>query len=309
MKFPDAFAVPERALLAISGTDARSLLQNVITGGMTKLTKPGEAIHSGLLTPQGKILFAFFVVQIDEGFLIDVDAPSATGLKTRLQMYKLRSDVAVEDGQTDWTVGIALPAGSEVAPTDGATDSDRDLFGVTDPRSAALGHRIYTRDASVLKQPDTAQLDVAINNQIVEAIPEFGRDYETATTFPHEANWDREGSVDFKKGCYIGQEVVSRMHHKAVVRKRFVTLRSAHDPDEQFTVGSPITAGRAKLGQVTSVSTAGDIALGLIRLDRAVEALDGGDVIHAGEAPVVIATETLNAYREAASEKQAANLA
>lgn len=279
-----------RGLVHVTGPDAVALLDNVITNdmgrlrgeppGTTNAVHAGTAIHAGLLTPQGKILFAFFVVPVEEGFLLDLPSGDVSAFMKRLTLYRLRAKVDISDVSDRWSVSLA----SNASPVTGIT--------VSDPRHASLPHRNYRAEP---RAPDADAFSEAAycDARIAATVAEIGADYESATTFPHEANWDRDGSVDFKKGCFIGQEVVSRAQHKAVARKRFVTVRS----DGALETRADVKAGAATIGQIGSVASDGREALALIRLDRAVVALAADTPVTTGTATLTIRQAELDDYR------------
>ena len=138
-------------------------------------------------------------------------------------------------------------------------------------------------------------------------IAELGKDFGPGEAFPHDVNWDLTGAVSFRKGCFIGQEVVSRMQHKAVVRKRIVRIGcEAGGTSQPLAGGTDMTTGPATIGAVGSVHSDGRRALAMVRLDRAAEAIDKGDTILAGDTPVVVDPDALSRYREAASKRETA---
>jgi tRNA-modifying protein YgfZ len=259
----------DRGLVRVVGPDARKLLNGLVTNDLDKLdTQP--AIHAGLLTPQGKILFDFFIVKAgSDALLLDVARASCDALIKRLTMYKLRAAVTIEAAPADLVVGALwgdaarVPAGVIAYP---------------DPRLAALGQRFVAPDGRVGEIP-ASQCDEAVYHvhRIALGVPEGGLDYAFADTFPHEALFDQLNGVDFKKGCYVGQEVVSRMEHRGTARNRIVPVEATGN----LTAATAITAGAASLGHIGSV--AGHAGLALIRLDRAHEATQKGQAISAGD--------------------------
>ncbi|MEO1694338.1 MAG: folate-binding protein [Pseudomonadota bacterium] len=298
--------VPDRAVLHLSGADARTLLDNTTTGGISRLSETNRIVHTGLLTPQGKILFAFFVVQTNDGFLIDTDAASSAPLTARLTMYRLRSDATIAPARAATSDTGEDATGWRVALSDARPDTLPDgAIAAPDPRSDALPWRLYVpSEASMPIAPMTpAHVGHVRDIRVRAGVAELGADYESATTFPHEANWDQDGSVDFKKGCFIGQEVVSRTQHKAVAKRRFTRVAAANGSGtaSPLVTGATITAGPAKIGAITTVASDGREALAALRLDRAVEAIEAGTAIHAGDAVIEIAAAALEAYRVAAA--------
>ena len=234
---------PDRAVLRLTGADSRHFLQNLLTADVDHLA-PGTATYAALLSPQGKILADLFVVAEADGFLIDCAASQKPDLVKKLTLYKLRANVALTDlaDQTILVSPAALPGGWH------------------DPRLSAMGWRgIADRGAAPSPDYDAAR--------IAAGLADSDADIGTNQLFPHEANLDQLGGVSFSKGCYIGQEVVSRMEHRGTARSRILPLALSGPAP---IPGTGIRAGDKLVG--TLLSSAGSRALGLIRLDRLAEA-------------------------------------
>jgi folate-binding protein YgfZ len=263
-----------RAVLRVGGPDAGKFLQGLITNDIGK-AHDSAAIHAGLLSPQGKILFDFFVVPDGDGFLIDVALATADDLLKRLGFYRLRAQVEIE----------AKPE-SRVAAAWGGTP--RPLTGAVvfaDPRLPELGQRMILPKATAIADLDCVAAPEGDYDslRITLGVPEGGRDYAFGDAFPHEALFDQLNGVDFAKGCYVGQEVVSRMEHRGTARKRIVpVVGEAQLPAS----GTSVKADGAVIGALGSVC--GDAGLALIRLDRAEQALAGGKQISAGGVAVTL---------------------
>lgn len=260
-------ALPGRAVIAITGEDARSFLQRVITRGPEGLA-PGGAMFSALLTPQGKVLADFILFDDGEGgLLIDAPASEAAGLVKRFSLYRLRAraDIALRPD-----LGVAGARGEGEAELRTVA-----LAAAPDPRSASLSLRAIVPAGG---PEDEAGYEAA---RIAALTPEFGRDYGPAEAFSTDVNHDLMAGIDYRKGCFVGQEVASRMHRKGGVRKR--TVRLDIDGPAPF-VGTAVTAGEAPLGAITS--SFGNQALALIRVDRLEAA--GGETVRAGDAPARI---------------------
>jgi tRNA-modifying protein YgfZ len=256
---PEPVAV--RGVVEVAGPEARALLQRLITNDVEKLA-PGEARYAALLTPQGKIVVDFLAVSTPsldqpERFLLDCPAHLAPALARKLTMYKLRAQVSVADLSGE--LG-AVPLIEAIAP------GDSGLTVYSDPRSAALGLRVIGPHSVIATLRGAA---AEIEQRRIEAgVPEGGVDFQYEDAFPHEANLDRLNGVDFAKGCYVGQEVVSRMHHRGTTRKRVIGV-SFEGPAP--LPGTPITAGDVAIGSMgSSVPLRG---LALVRTDRASEAV------------------------------------
>jgi folate-binding protein YgfZ len=280
MTRPNVALLDDRSVVAVTGDDAAKLLQGIITNDMDLLAKQ-PAIHAALLTPQGKILYEFFVARSDTAYLIDIARAQATDFIKRLTLYKLRAKVDITDIGGEYRV---------FAVWDSPAPSRIQILGATvfpDPRVPALGERIIAeaRFADDIKSA-IGGLDVPLAgydaHRIALGIPELGKDYASATTFAHEANLDALKSVSFTKGCFVGQEVASRMEHRGTARTRAVVVEG----DAPLVASDAIVAGDAQIGAVGS--TAGTRALALVRLDRANEAEQKGRKIAAGETPLKI---------------------
>ena len=266
----NAARLTDRGVVRVSGADASKLLQGIITGDMDLLTDQ-PALHAALLTPQGKILFEFFVVRSAAGFLLETAQDQAANLAKRLTMYKLRANVDIADASADY----AVLAGHGAAPQ----ASDTTQFG--DPRLPALGWRALV-DAESATRSNAGSPDHYHAHRIALGVPEGGKDYAFGDAFPHEANFDLLNGVSFTKGCFVGQEVVSRMQHRGTARKRIVIVEA----DQHLQAGSDVLLGEAAIGTVGSVS--GTRALALLRLDRAEEAQRKGLTLAAGGVPITV---------------------
>jgi folate-binding protein YgfZ len=267
-----AAILPDRSILRVSGEDARHFLQNLVTSDIETIA-PGAARFSALLTPQGKILFDFFVYASPDGsFLLDAPKALAGELAKRLGFYKLRAKVEIES-KPEFIVAAALDH----------PPSDKTGFVFADPRDSKLGHRIIlpSREADIaLRDAGFALVDAAAwqSLRIARGVPEGGRDFAYGDTFPHEADMDQLEGVDFKKGCFIGQEVVSRMQHKTVVRTRVVPVA--------FDGPAPAAGVEVKIGGKTAGSFgsgADGRGLAKLRLDRVEEGLKAGEALRAGD--------------------------
>jgi folate-binding protein YgfZ len=293
---PANFArLSDRGVVAVTGTDARKLLNDLVTNDLDALTQPGDAVHAALLTPQGKIMFAFFVVQTEDGFLLDTDRSKAADLVKRLTMYKLRAKADIKDLSDSLAIAVVW----NDTPAD---NSHRHVVcRFRDPRHPDLAERLVI-DARV--SDDAAPSDDAgyARRRVALSVPDPGSDYALGDTFPHEANFDRLHGVSFGKGCFVGQEVVSRMQNKSVVRKRIVKIAAAGP----ITPGADVTVGTAVIGRVGTV--AGNEALAMVRLDRAAEAEDKGQALAAGGTAIAVDAAALTAYRKSVAERPVIDL-
>ncbi len=292
-------ALPDRGVVAVNGADAAKLLQGLITNDLDRLERQ-PALHAGLLTPQGKILFAFFVVKGPDGFLLETERGKAAELAKRLTFYKLRAAVKIEDVSQQYQVAVcwrsdgvtALP--SPTLPREGEERVPASII-YPDPRHPRLGVRLLAVSAGPRPGGEAATSATPADydaHRIALGVPDAERDYLLGDTFPHEADFDLFAGADFDKGCFVGQEVVARMQHKTVVRKRVVRVSAA----DALPAGHPdITTGAATIGRLGS--TAGRQGLALIRLDRAAEAIDRGERILAGDAALTVDADAMAAYR------------
>ncbi|GJE15310.1 CAF17-like 4Fe-4S cluster assembly/insertion protein YgfZ [Methylobacterium marchantiae] len=254
--------LPDRAVIVIAGEDATNFLQSVVTCNVETL-EPGEARLGCLLTPQGKILFDFLISRADEGFRLDCPAEHASALAKRLTLYRLRAKVTIT---LDPALGVA-------AAWDGA-ETAAETERLSDGRLPALGERLVFIEGAF--SADVTEADYHAH-RIIHGIPEGGRDFAYGDAFPHEAMMDQLGGIDFRKGCYVGQEVVSRMQHRGTARTRIVPVVSVGG--EPLVSGSEVTAGPRGLGTIGSVS--GSRGLATLRLDRLADAVAAGEPVRA----------------------------
>ncbi|NRG19731.1 folate-binding protein YgfZ [Rhizobiales bacterium] len=260
-----------RGVVHVTGPEAHGFLHNLVTCDMNDVEKDGAA-YGALLTPQGKVLFDFIMVNIDDGYLADVRRDAAGELAKRLTFYKLRAKVEVKDVSDDLAVLAAW--GTDETPEMPATV-------VRDPRLAALGFRAIGARIGLgadLASPglETSDEDAYHAHRISLGVPEGGIDFPFADAFPHDADMDDLDGVAFDKGCYVGQEVVSRMKHRGTARKRVIIVHGDGDLPEP---GTGIEAGGKPAG--TLGSSSGAAGLALVRLDRIKDALDAGESITA----------------------------
>ncbi|MFT4098692.1 MAG: folate-binding protein [Rhodoblastus sp.] len=256
-----AVYLSDRAILSVSGEEARSFLQGLVTCDMAKAA-PGAPGFGALLTPQGKILFDFLIVADGERFLLDTAKDKAADLLKRLTFYRLRAKVVLanlsDEAKGDEALAVAALWGDAAAP-DGAIVFD-------DPRAPALGKRAILPLGAARAFGDPREAYEA--HRIACGVPAGGLDFAYGDAFPHETNMDLLHGVAFDKGCYVGQEVVSRMQHRGLVRKRIVkiALDGAAEP------GAEIRAGEIAIGVLGGAQ--GGQGLATVRLDRLDDAKD-----------------------------------
>jgi folate-binding protein YgfZ len=265
--------LPDRGVVKVSGVDARDFLNGLVTTDLT-LLRPGFGRFGALLTPQGKIIADFLITEAPSGhgggFLVDCPRALAQGLADKLGFYRLRAKVQIENLSDGLSGGLGV-----LAAWDGDPSVKPDLA-FADPRQAALGWRILIPEELAQKVADLIGADLVDSaaydaHRIASGVPRGGLDFIYGDAFPHETNMDRLHGVDFDKGCYVGQEVVSRMQHRGTARTR--TIRVVLDGPAPAP-GEAVLAGDKSLG--TMGSSAGGAGLALIRIDRAAAALDAG---------------------------------
>jgi tRNA-modifying protein YgfZ len=269
MAAPKASLLADRAVLRLSGRDRTTFLQGLVTADILGLAA-GAARWVALLTPQGKILFDFLVVEQGDDILLDCARAQLEELMKRLAFYKLRAQVSIEP-VPGMAVAAALPDCQIAVPS---------AIVFADPRLTDLGSRALISDDHLSALNADASDYRA--RRIALGIPDTVEDIGSGVLFPHEANLDQLGGVSFTKGCYVGQEVVSRMEHRGTARNRILPIAA----DRPLIKGSDITGRGRAFGQVLSCE--GTRALALIRLDRLAEALDAGDPIIADDAAVTV---------------------
>lgn len=277
---PATIRLEDRALIAVAGAEARHFLGNLLTADIENL-KPGTGTLAALLTPQGKIIADMLVFDASDDeplFLIDLARGYADEIARKLTLYRLRAAIAIDRLPDETGVFVALDAPAVTGEA---------FYTFTDPRTPALGQRLYgpaeAIEAATSGVPK-ATAETFHARRVALGIPEGGKDYLVLDTFPHEANLDQLGGVDFTKGCYIGQEVVSRMEHRGIARTRSLGVRY---PDGFGVVGgAEIRAGEKMLGRVGE--SFGGRAIGLVRLDRLADANSAREGLTAGGVPVEI---------------------
>lgn len=275
-----AALLTDRVVLRITGADAVRFLNGLVTSEVAALV-PGEARFTALLTPQGKIIADFMLVAVagDEGggFVIDAPRALADDLQKRLAFYRLRAKVDIA-ARPDLAVAVAL----EGAPDDLG-------LAYNDPRAAGLGTRVVLPAEGAEAALAAAGFALAPEEEwqarrIGQGVPEGGKDFTYGDTFPHEADMDQLAGVDFQKGCFIGQEVVSRMQHRGTARNRVVPVA--------YEGPAPLPGIEARVGERAvgfMGSAIGGRGLAMLRLDRVAEGMAGGETLSAGGVPLTLA--------------------
>jgi folate-binding protein YgfZ len=277
-----AALLPDRGVVKVSGNDARDFLNGLVTTDVT-LLRSGLGRFGALLTPQGKITTDFLITEAPSGhgggFLLDCPRVLAQGLADKLGFYRLRAKVLVEN----LSDGLAV-----LAAWDGDPVRKPDLA-FADPRSETLGWRILVPEEDAQKAAALIGAEMVDNvaydaHRIASGVPRGGLDFIYGDAFPHETNMDRLHGVDFDKGCYVGQEVVSRMQHRGTARTRTVRIILDGPAPEP---GATILAGDKSVGTIGSA--AGRNALALMRIDRVADALDAAVPLTSGGLAIRVA--------------------
>ncbi len=256
--------LPNRRFIRIGGEAASDFLQNLITTDLDSLSD-GEARAGALLTPQGKILFDFLIARDGAAYRLETDKDQQEALLRRLAMYKLRAAV---DLQAEETQGVSVHWGDSVPQ-----------HGVKDGRFAKAGVVLY-RVPGHHVSGDSSSYDLL---RIAYGVAESGRDYALQDAFPHDVLMDVNDGVSFKKGCFVGQEVVSRMKHRGTARRRVVTVSGEHILP---AAGTEIMAGGKPIGTLGTVVA--DKGLAIVRTDRAADAMSSNVAMMAGDVTVSV---------------------
>lgn len=257
----DGNTTAARRVVAITGADRFDFLQGLVTNDVRPLKTGPAIVHAALLTPQGKYLADFFLVSDGDRVLLDVAETMAAPTLQRLSMYKLRADVAFGDTGLHVCRGLGTPP-------EGAA--------LADPRHPSLGWRHYTDAPCTADEVDWDAIRVAA------CVPETGVELIPNETFILEAGFERLHGVDYRKGCYVGQEVTARMHHKTELRKGFetVAVEGPAEPGTEIVSADGKAAGRL-------YTRAGDLAIAYVRHDRAGVEMRAGDAVVRRIAPGV----------------------
>jgi len=255
--------LPERTLIAVGGADARDFLERLITNDVE--TMIGEqVVPSALLTPQGKIMFDFLICETAGRFLIDIRSTLVEDFLRRMTMYRMRANVTFETLADQTVFAQWGPEGPETGLPDSRFPTQagvKRVYGSSDKATADISdwHRL----------------------RIAHGVAESGLDYSLSDAFPHDLLMDINGGVSFSKGCFVGQEVVSRMKHRNTARRRVVTVNASAPLPAS---GTSIEADGRPLGALGSVVD--QSALAIVRIDRVSDALAAGNAITAGQVPV-----------------------
>ena len=270
-----AALLPDRGVVKVAGDVARRFLNGLVTADMAKVA-PANPRFSALLTPQGKIIVDFMIAEAPTedggGFFLDCPRALAGTLVEKLNFYKLRAKVICEDLSEILGVMVVW---------DGTGDSEYGLS-YPDPRLSSLGWRVMlpphlASEAAADLGATLVGAEAYETHRIALGVPRGGLDFIYSDTFPHEANMDQLNGVDFEKGCFVGQEVVSRIEHRGTARNRIVGVRYDEFAPEP---GIAVQADEKPVGVLGS--SARGHGLAMLRLDRVAEALAQGEQLRAG---------------------------
>lgn len=263
-----------RALIDLSGPEAEHFLQNIVTTDLTEL-REGDALPGALLAPQGKILFDFLVSRREEnGLRLECRNDIADDFIRRLMLYRLRAKVEIAK-QDQHVVAVAWQGES---PSSGDESASQAAGALRDRRF--LSSAVFRRYDEPLPPADASLVEWTAF-RIEQGVTESGLDYALSDAFPHDVLLDQTGGVGFRKGCYIGQEVVSRMQHRGTARRRVLIARSSAPLPAP---GSEISVNGRPIGTLGSV--AGTTGLAAVRIDHVKDAMDSGTPILAGDTAI-----------------------
>ncbi|MFO1187957.1 MAG: folate-binding protein [Alphaproteobacteria bacterium] len=268
-----------RAIVRLSGPETRPFLQGLLSNDVTR----DGAIFSALLSPQGKILFDLLLLNRADDTLIDCEAARADELVAKLKLYRLRARIDIARLTevslfAEWQGAGEFHPVSSLRPSRGSTDargkSGPDTF--IDPRLSALGARAIGPRST---EQDSADEAAYTAHRLAVGVPESAAELGIEKLFLLEANAEELHGVDFRKGCYVGQELTSRMKRKAELKKRLLPLAIAGEA----APGANVTADEEILGQV--IGGRRGIAFALLRLDRVAAARAAGAPIKIAGTP------------------------
>lgn len=281
----------DRGVLAVSGEDARQFLQDIVSNDVTKVGAD-HAVYASLLTAQGKFLHEFFMVEFDPGngpaLILDGERERLADLVRRLTMYRMRAKVDLADLSESWSVAALFGEGTHAAlgldTSAGAAAAFGDGVAFADPRLGALGARALLPRAEATKILKTAGFVAGVPTdydllRLSHGIPDGSRDIIVDKSFPLEVGFDELHAIDYDKGCYIGQELTARTHHRGKIRKRLFRV----DIDGPLPApGTPVHHGDKEVGVMRSGLDG--IGLALLRIEQVEAAAKAGEALVAGDA-------------------------
>jgi len=271
-----------RSVIEVTGNDAQEFLQGLITNNISAVN-PGEAAYAALLTPQGKILFDFFVCQPQSGiYWLECSRQQCADLAKRLTFYKLRADVTITVLSDDHKITCIWDDNAGNLLDNNLAGAALGGYGYVDPRTAKAGLRVITNSGALPDVGTEVDADAYTAHRVHLGLADSDEDIGSSQRFVHECNLDMTNGVDFFKGCYVGQEVVSRMHHKQAARKRILPVSSSMP----LTKGDAIIASNKPIGEV--LTTTDTSALAVLRLDKADAAIVAGDTLTADGSAITL---------------------
>jgi folate-binding protein YgfZ len=280
----------DRGVLEIAGADRKAFLQGLVSNDVQKLS-PGRALYAAFLTPQGKYLHDFFLVERGEAILLEGERARLPDLLRRLSMFKLRAKVALADASDKYSIAVAFghDAGASLGlPADlGFAASFGGGIAYVDPRLPELGARLIlprtaetqALDAAGLAPAEPADYD---RLRLSLGVPDGSRDLAVEKAILLEAGFEELHGVDWDKGCYMGQELTARTKYRALIRKRLMPVK-VEGPLPQ--PGTPVTLDGQEAGEIRSGRDT--LALALLRLEMVDEAAKNGAPLVAGGARVI----------------------
>ena len=243
-----------RGLISVTGDDAKEFLQNIITNDIEKVDQ-NNSIYSALLSPQGKYLHEFFIIYLDKGYLIDCDNHSKEDLISNLSKYKLRSKVVLKDLSSDYVVGVINFEKFNEIQSESKESSDTVIYRESplfiDPRKKELGARILSSLEKIHLTIKKLSLKIIDSKEYFNhahdlGIPEKGLVNLKEQLFGLEANFEELQAIDFKKGCYIGQENTARMKLKNKLRRRLLPIET----NSKLNIGDELIFDKKAVGKV-----------------------------------------------------------
>ena len=254
MKKDEIIILKDRGLISITGDDVKEYLQNIITNDIEKVNQ-SNSIFSALLSPQGKYLHEFFVISSDNGYFLDCDNASKEYLIGHLSKYKLRSKIEIKDFSSDYVVGVLSLEKFKEIQSENSKSTGTILYRESrlfiDPRKKELGARILSSLEKLhltIKKLNLKIVDSSVYLELAHSlgVPEKGLINLKEQLFGLEANFEELNAIDFKKGCYVGQENTARMKLKNKLRRRLLAIKT----DGEIKIGDDLNFGKIKIGKI-----------------------------------------------------------
>ncbi|WP_019223342.1 YgfZ/GcvT domain-containing protein [Bartonella rattaustraliani] len=276
IKKHNAISFTNRKIIKVTGEEATDFLQTLITTDVKKIS-PQEIFPGALLSPQGKVIADFLISKIEDGYLIDIVASLADSFQKRLLLYKLHKKVEITQPLQEL---VTVFWNNEAE----SLNFDSSFLDKRFPQKEKVS-RIYGKISFFAQEYHNTWNQLRVRYGIAES----DQDYEIGKVFPHDINYDQINGLSFNKGCYIGQEIVSRMHHRHTARRRILVVKSQHE----LTPGSNVEAGTKVLGSLKTCAK--NEALALMRIDHVKEAMDNDISFTVQDVPVTISiAENMN---------------